>query len=323
MQAGPLGTVLGLAVGALIMLIMARNYHYMINVCPEAGGVYAYTRNAFGYDYGFVVAWFLSLTYLAMLWANATSLPLFARYFVGDIFRFGYLYTLFGYDVYLGEALLTIAAIALAGLLCMRSKRGVSALMVVLAGFFTLGITACFAGALLKGGRVASPSFIPDSKALRQIVRIACISPWAFIGFENISHAAEGFSFSHRKTFRVLAAALLTSALLYVFVTLLSVTAYPPEYGGWLEYICDLGNLDGIKGLPAFYAAERYLGNTGVIILMLSLLSLILTSLFGNIMALSRLFYAWRRTACCPGAWPISTNGRFRGRPSRSPPAFR
>lgn len=46
------------------------------------------------------------LIYVAIFRANATSVPLFARYFPGGIFRFGHLYTIFGYDVYIGEVLL-------------------------------------------------------------------------------------------------------------------------------------------------------------------------------------------------------------------------
>ena len=291
-QAGPLGSALGMIVGALAMLIISRNYHYMINVCPEAGGVYAYTRNVFSYDHGFVVSWFLMLTYFAMLWANATALPLFAQYFLGNMFKVGRLYSVFGYDVYLGEALLSFAAVTAVGLVCTQSKRRMSWIMTGLVVFFTLAITFCFAAALFGKKQPIAPAFVPDKTALIQIIRIACISPWAFVGFENISHAAEGFAFPHRKTFRILVTAVVTTTLLYIFVTLLSASAYPPEYDSWLAYISDLEHLAGIKGLPAFYAAQTYLGNFGVTMLILALLALILTSLIGNILALSRLFYA-------------------------------
>ena len=33
-KAGPLGTLLGLAVGGLVMLVIARNFHYMMNSGP-------------------------------------------------------------------------------------------------------------------------------------------------------------------------------------------------------------------------------------------------------------------------------------------------
>ncbi len=128
-QAGPAGSVLGLVIGAVIMLVISRNYHYMMNVCPEAGGAYSFGRDAFGHDHGFLVAWFLMLTYLAILWANATAVPLFARYFIGDIFQFGRMYSLFGYDVFFGEALISILAILLVTLLCMNCRKAVAVLL--------------------------------------------------------------------------------------------------------------------------------------------------------------------------------------------------
>ena len=109
-----------------------------------------------------------------------------------------------------------------------------------------------------------SPSYIPDSSVFSQILKIACISPWAFIGFECISHASEEFSFKRAKTFRVFVIAVVSTTILYVSIILLSITAYPPEYDSWLAYILDHNNLDGLKALPAFYAADHYLGSAGV-----------------------------------------------------------
>ena len=298
-QAGPWGSVAGLLAGAAIMLLISRNYHYMMNCFPDAGGAYAFSKETFGYDHGFLTAWFLCLTYLAMLWANATSLPLFTRYFFGDVFRFGRLYSLFGYEVYLGEALLSMAALLLTGLLCSRRRKATMAVLIGLVLLFTAGIVICFASALLGRPRFA-PAFVPDKSALSQIVRIAVISPWAFIGFETISHATEEFSFRRSKVFSVLVVSVLSATVLYCFVLLLSASAYPPEYSSWLAYIRDLDKLDGIKGLPAFYAASRYLGGAGVGILVLALLALIVTSLIGNTLALSRLFYAMARDEVLP-----------------------
>ena len=116
--AGPFGSGIGMLIGACIILIIARNYHFLMNRYPDSGGVYSYTRQFLGYDYAFLTVWFLSLTYLAVLWANATSLPLFARYFLGYMFQAVPLYQVFGYQVYLGETLLTICVILVAGLVC-------------------------------------------------------------------------------------------------------------------------------------------------------------------------------------------------------------
>ncbi len=299
-QAGPLGSTVGMIAGGLIMLVIAANYAYLMNVYPDAGGAYHYASEILGHDYGFLTAWFLSLTYLAILWANATSIPLFARYFLGNVFKVGRLYTLFGYDVYLGEALLSIAALLLVALLCARRKGTMAKLMIAMAVVFTAGIVVCFAAGIRGSKGNLGEGYVPGSSALSQIVRIAVISPWAFIGFENISHATEEMSFKNTRLYRVLFISVISTTALYIFVTLLSVTAYPGEYRSWLDYIQNREHLEGLKGLPAFYAANRYMGKTGVVILMLALLSLIVTSLIGNITALSRLFYALGRDSILP-----------------------
>ena len=302
-QAGPLGSVLGLAAGALVMLVIGWSYAYLTQCYPEAGGAYAFAREAFGYDQAFLTAWFLAITYFAILWANATSLPLFGRIFLGDVFRFGRLYSLFGYDVYLGEALLSCAALALFALLCMRSVKLIGKLMIGLAALFAAAILFCFAGALLGGARAGGPAFVPDASALAQVVRIAVISPWAFIGFESVSHSAEEFDFERKKLRRVLLISVVSTLALYLAVTLLSVMAYPPEYESWLAYIRDLDSLEGLRALPAFYAADRFLGGLGVALLTLALLALVITSLIGNMTALSRLIYALGRENVLPARY--------------------
>lgn len=299
-QAGPAGSVLGLVVAAAIMLVIGWNYAHLMQAYPEAGGAYAFMRHTFGYDQGFLAAWFLAMTYLAVLWANATSLPLFGRIFLGGVFRVGKLYTIFGYDVFAGEALLSSAAIVLTGLLLMRLRKLTDIIMIALAFLFTAGILVCFIGGMAGGNHSMEPAYLPDSTALAQIVKIAVISPWAFIGFESVSHSAEEFNFDHRRIPGIMIIVVLSVMAIYAMVTILSVTAYPPEYGSWLDYIRDLDNLEGIKALPAFYAANAYLGAFGVALLMLALLALVITSLIGNTTALSRLFYALAKDRILP-----------------------
>ena len=302
-QAGPLGSVLGLLIGFVMMVMVASHYHFLANRYPGTGGMYNYVKYIFGYDRAFLVAWFLFLVYIAIFWANATSIPLFVRYFFQGVFRFGYLYTLFGYEVYLGEALLTLAVIALIGLLCMKSKKLTAHSMVALALLFTVGVTVCFIAAMAGHGNTGmtmEPGFIPDQNALKQIIRIAFISPWAFIGFESVSHSAAEYRFKHSNMFRVLLISLVVTTALYIFVILLSVSAYPEGCANWLDYISRLDEFEGIAGLPVFFAANHYLGDVGVYILMASLLALVLTSLIGMLRAVSRLCYAVAQDGILP-----------------------
>ena len=302
-QAGPAGSALGLLFGAVVMLLVCKNYHYISNRYPDGSGVYAYTKNIFGYDRAFLIAWFVFLLYFSIFLANATAVPLFARYIFGDIFRFGYLYTIFGYEVYFGEILLTMFSVGMTVLLLIKSKRATASLMVILVALFLVGIVVCFAVAMIRrfSGSVGfDPDFVPDTLPVVQIARIACISPWAFIGFESVTHSSREFCFPKTKLFRILAGSVVITTALYVFVTLLSATAYPPRYANWLDYIRDLDSLSGLEALPAFYAAGHYLGNTGLVLLFLALFALVATSLIANLWALSRLIHAIGQDSILP-----------------------
>ena len=299
-----MGSIIGLLIGFAMMLMVSNHYHFLADRYPGTGGLYNYVKYIFGYDRAFLIAWFMFLIYISIFWANATSIPLFARYFLHAIFKKGYLYTIFGYEVCLGEILVTLAVMWLVGLLCMKSKKATARIMVVMVLLFTLGITVCFTAAMLghsRSGMTMSPEFLPDKSVLRQIVRIAFISPWAFIGFETVSHSAAEYKFRHTNMFRILVISVAVVTALYIFVVLLSVSAYPQGCSGWLDYISRLDEFEGISGLPAFYAANYYLGPTGVNILMVSLLSLILTSLIGMLRALSRLCFAVAQDGILPG----------------------
>ena len=302
LKSGILGTTFGLLAGMAVILVITWNLQYMIQKSPNAGGVYTFEKQIGGKDLGFLAFWFVLLTYLAILWANITSVPLFARFFLGNTFQFGFHYHIFGYEVWFGEALASIAAVALIGLLCLRSARLPNRIMIIAALTFAVGFTVCAVIAMIRheSGFSYAPLYTEGSSAFAQIVRIAAISPWAFIGFENISHFSEEYAFPAKKVRRILIWSVLITTVLYLFVSMLSVSAYPPEYENWLAYIQDMGNLEGIKAVPAFYAANYYLGSVGVTVLMLALFGVILTSLIGNMLALSRLLYAAGREGEAP-----------------------
>jgi EAL domain-containing protein (putative c-di-GMP-specific phosphodiesterase class I)/amino acid transporter/GGDEF domain-containing protein len=301
-KSGILGTVGGLLIGMAIVFVVAWNLQYMIQLAPGAGGVYSFQKRINGDDVGFVTFWFVLLVYMAILWANVTAVPLFVRLFLGDSFQFGLSYEILEYKVWFGEAFLSVGAVLLIGWLCSRSARWSNRAMTFAALTFVLGFAVCaIIAAVEHESRFSyAPMFPEDSDALAHIVRIAAISPWAFIGFENIAHFSEEYDFPIKKVRGILLGSVLVTTALYLLVSILSISAYPPEYGNWLDYLRDMENLEGLKAVPAFYAAHYYLGNAGIVILMLALFGVILTSLIANSLALSRLLYAAGRQGDAP-----------------------
>ena len=117
---------------------------------------------------------------------------------------------------------------------------------------------------------------------------VIAMTPWAFIGFESISHSAGSFSFKTKKTLGILLVSLTVSALIYIMLCQISVMARPDVYASWHDYIAN-NKEDGIMGIPPFFVAHYFLGNVGVVIFAVALFAIIATSIIGTIYASSNL----------------------------------
>ncbi len=289
--AGPVGAAIGISLGAVAMLVLALNYHYLMNRFPDGGGTYTYTKECFGYDHGFLSAWFLILTYMAIIWANATALPLIARTLLGGTFQFGFDYEVAGFHVYFGEILLAVLSIVAAAFICMRRTLS-QHVQIVSAVVLLLGVVVCFVAAFVHAGMgvaVFEPAFEPRNSPLGETFTIFALAPWAYVGFESICHSAAEARFSLKRSFLIMVVALVTAAVTYAFLALLAATSLPEGCSSWVDYVGRLGDYEGVVSQPTFFAAHEALGGLGSVLLGLAALCGIVTGLVGHYVALSRL----------------------------------
>ena len=300
--AGPLGTVLGIGIGGLIMLIIGVNYHYLMNHNSDPGGTYAYVKSSFGYDHGYLNAWFLILTYIAISWANATALPLIFRRLMGGVLQVGFHYEIAGFDVYMGEILLALGAMAIAALLCLRGRPAYRVQTIGAVVLF-VGVVAGVTAALARHPadvQILSPPFAQNHTPLSGTFTIIALAPWAYVGFESICHSTGEFKFPVKRSFAVMAAAVVAAALAYGLLALLAVTVLPDGCGSWPEYMANLDSYEGIQNLPTFFATQTLLGPAGTALLAMTTLGAIITGLVGNYIAASRLLYALAQDEMVP-----------------------
>ena len=301
--AGTFGTAVGLFIGLIIMLIIAANYNFMMNKYPDVGGIFTYTKKTFGYDHGFLSSWFLILTYIAITWANATALPIIARYFFGDTFQFAYLYTIAGFDVYLAEVLLSIFAIIISALLCIGKKNEIKFIQIFLACLLFAGILICAFDTLSanQGGlETFKPKYFPADSEITQILGIIMLAPWAFVGFESVSHSAAEFNFDIKKSFSIMAAALISATFAYIILAETAISIIPSRFETWVNYILNLNTLIGYEKLPTAYAIYMAMGDFGIKILSATVFAGVMTGLIGNYIGVSRLLYSMAKDNLLP-----------------------
>ena len=284
-HAGPVGSIMAIVLGALAILIITANFCALARRYDEDGGFFAYARRLMGYDHAFLVAWAIIITYLSILWANATAVVLLIRFMLGDILHWGYLYQVAGFEVYTGEIIATWAVIIIFGLFSAYGGRLRRASNTLLALLLIGGLTVLFCGVLAMSPQHGSffPAFSPNigGTPFWQIVSMFMLTPWMFFGYESISQGNKSMKVSPRYWFPVLIASIFTTSLAYCLPIAIAVMGIPPEYAGWNEYINTIGSLTGLKALPTFYSVNHLLGSSGLAMLVATILAGIITGIIG------------------------------------------
>ena len=288
--AGPAGTLIAMAVGVIVMLIIGFSTSWLMERSPRTGGIYLYTKEAFGRDHAFLCAWFLCLSYLTVVFLNGSALFVIVRTVLGESIQGGFYYTVAGNRIYLREVGMSVLALGLVGFLFVVAKPVLQRLHTVLAVLLFAGVVVitviCLPNALKTeaihtfGTRGLNKGFA--------VFSLVILAPWAFVGFEVTSFDTAHFRFSQKKTGLILLASILMAGFAYASMTLVSISSLPGGYASWQEYIADLGVLNGVTSVPTFYAAKTTMGLPGLAIITITALAAILTGIIGAFRAMVR-----------------------------------
>ena len=229
-KAGP-SAIIGLLLGGCVMAIISLSYGYCIKKYPLSGGEFVYADASFGKKHAFACGWMIVLGYWSLIPLNSTAIGMITRYIFPGVFQFGHMYTIAGWDVYLGEVLLSSAFIIVLGYMNVKGVKSAGWFQTTVAVLLVGSVLFCVIGVLL-----AKPDFsnmqpffaeisngeVVSKGGLACIIAVACYAPYCFVGFDCIPQAAEEYSFSHKAAKALMVGAILVGALIYasmVFVT--------------------------------------------------------------------------------------------------------
>ncbi len=298
--AGTLGTTIAMIIGAVIMVVIAFSYSYMVAIHPKAGGELNYARECFGDNHAYFCGWFLALAYLANVPMNCTALGLMTRKLFFGVFQFGRLYQVAGYDIWLGEVLLSLFVLGIISWLSIRGIRKSGVVQTVMAislgtAFLIITISALFSPITHWSnlapfwGLCADVGGICSKSAMNGILAIVAVAPWAYVGFETIPQAAEEFNFSIGRVNMIMIVAIAFGCIVYSCNNLVTAAASPE----WTEFI---KRHDWAVGA----AVEALMGKPGLVVLGIAIASAILTGILGFLTATSRLLYSMARDGYIP-----------------------
>ena len=230
--AGPAGTLIAMLIGMGIMLIIGNNFSYLMGRSSMTGGVYTYTKEAFGRDHAFLSCWFLCLSYLTIVFLNGTALFFIVRTLFADAVQSGFHYTVAGNDIYLVETIVSVLVLVAVGALFIFAKPLLQRLHTFLSFVLLLGIAVIAACCL---PRVIAGGFWRDfgTRGLNKgyaVFSLMILAPWAFVGFEVTALETAHFNFPMKRSRRILVVSILAAALAYIAMALTGVACVPDGF---------------------------------------------------------------------------------------------
>ena len=315
-NSGVAGTAIAMVLGALVMVIIAFSYAYMVPKYPKAGGEFTFTKACFGKKAAFVCGWFLIAAYLTNVPMNSTAIGLIVDGIFGPILKWGFHYQIAGFEVWLGEIIVASSILILFGLLNIFGVKKAAFVQTILTVLLVTSVLALFITGLVSphatlknmspvwgfdleaakaaGGYTAEHA-VKESGIAGSILATFAIAPWAFVGFDTIPQAAEEFKFSYKKIIFIMVLAIAFGC--FVYITNNTIAAAALE--NWPDLIVDA------EGTPwlLLAAAEKLLGPAGKILIAVAVSCAVLSGIMGFYLAASRLMYSMSKGGYLPSAF--------------------
>lgn len=283
LRGGPLGGVLGFAIGGALLLPIGYVYGKLVMAMPDAAAEVAYTAKVFPPEVSFATGWMMVLAYFIVCAWESIAIGRIAGYIFPALDSIE-LYRIAGRPIYLPHL---IIGLALTGLITLLNYRGIrlSATFQNWTSFGTLGLFVVFVvfGAS-KGSAHNFPPLFTHSP-LVSILLVMQIVPYFMTGFESVSKAAEEANpeFRAQSFLKAMWMAIIVGVLFYTVV--IAAVAYAAPWK----------NLTGEKFMTAV-AFEHAVGSRWIVSIILAAALLSLFKVFnGNFVAASRLFFAMAR----------------------------
>lgn len=307
-NSGVAGTAIAMVLGAVVMIIIAFSYAYMIPKYPKAGGEFNFTKECYGKKMAFVCGWFLIAAYLTNVPMNSTAIGLIVDGLDGgvDILKFGFHYTVAGFEIYFGEMIFATAILILFAVLNMFGVKKAGIIQTILSGLLVTSVFVLAISALVSSkaqGINLSPIWGFDKTAamaagattenisefanagsrgvISAVLATFAIAPWAYVGFDTIPQAAEEFKFSYKKVIGIMVIAIVFGCFVYTTNNTVAAAAlenWPDRVmaGEWVLLV----------------AAEEMLGVFGKVLIGIAVSCAVLSGIMGFYLASSRLMYS-------------------------------
>lgn len=222
--AGVYGAASAFIVCAFLSIFVGMAYAELTAALPLAGGVMVFTYRGLGYSLSWLTAWTMVFAYLGVSAWEGIAISTAIGY-IFQLPRFGYLWTVAGYDVYLSWS---IWGILITGLIIYLNLKGMkySAVFQIsgVIAMVIVGLSFLFGGVSLGDIQNVTPLWTN----MDGWITVLLMTPSMFIGFDVISEFAEEINYPLKLTGKILVTSIIFVALWYILMIMGFSNAVPP-----------------------------------------------------------------------------------------------
>ncbi len=295
-SAGPLGAVLAMLTGGLIMGIVGLTYAELTAAMPQAGGEHNFLLRGLGPRWSFIGSWAITGGYVTIVSFEAVALPRTAEYLFPNLSQIP-LWEVAGDQVHLTWALVgALAAVVITVINILGVKLAGVVQTFVVVFLLIIGLLLVF-GSFTGGSAENMQPFLTGG--MSGYFAVLVVVPFLFIGFDVIPQSAEEVNVPARQIGKLVVVAVILATIWYVMIVLTTASAMPAaQIAG-----ADIATADAMGALFGSDAMAKVLIAGGI--------AGILTSWNSLLLGASRLMYSMARSGMLP-AWFGRLHPRFR-----------
>ena len=217
---GFMGSIIAMLIGGLMVFFVGLTYAELTSAMPQCGGEHVFSYRAMGPTGSFVCTWMIILGYVATAAFEATALPTVITYLFPK-FNQVYLYTIAGKDIYLTTILLGVGVAILITLINIKGAKTAAILQTILTAIIAIAGILLVVGSAINGdsGNVTGQMWQASTgNTLGSVFKVACMTPFLFIGFDVIPQAAEEINVPYKKIGKIMLLSIFLAVAWYLLI---------------------------------------------------------------------------------------------------------
>ncbi len=218
--AGFMGSIIAMLIGGVMVFFVGLTYAELTSAMPQCGGEHVFSYRAMGSTGSFVCTWMIILGYVATSAFEATALPTVITYLFPQ-FNQVYLYSISGKDIYLTTILLGVGVAVLITFINIKGAKTAAILQTVLTAIIAVAGILLVVGSAINGEASNITGQMWESGAgntFGSVFKVACMTPFLFIGFDVIPQAAEEINVPYKKIGKIMLLSIFLAVAWYLLI---------------------------------------------------------------------------------------------------------